>query len=167
MMCQECGVREANVCFTTLCNGEKHEEYLCSECVSKKQLLKFDLSQLAARLSKKREPEAPAAPLPQITCPGCGTTYAQFAQAGTLGCAQCYEAFREPLSHELVRKTGHAQYLGDAPAQAGEGVSLHMERDKLKQQLLRAVEEENYEQAARLRDQIRLLGARLAEVEDD
>lgn len=167
MMCQECGVREANVCFTTLCNGEKHEEYLCSECVSKKQLLKFDLSQLAARLGKKRGADEEQAPVPSLTCPRCGKTYAQCVKEGVLGCAECYEAFREPLTGTLVRKTGHAQYQGDAPAQADERVSLRMERDKLKRQLLRAVEEEDYEQAAALRDRIRELSARLTEGEHD
>ena len=66
MMCQECGQREANICFTTIINGEKHEEYLCQECVSKKQLLKFDLSQLAAQLSRKVRHSTPPGTGPQL-----------------------------------------------------------------------------------------------------
>ena len=167
MMCQECGQREANICFTTIINGEKHEEYLCQECVSKKQLLKFDLSQLAAQLSRKKEPEAPEAPVPRLSCPACGMTYAQFLKEGALGCPQCYQAFREPLEGYLMKKLNRAKYAGDAPEQAGEQVSLRMERDKLKRKLHRAVEEEDYEQAAALRDRIRALNTRLEEAEHE
>lgn len=164
MMCQECGQREASICFATIINGEKHEEYLCQECVAKKQLLRFDLSQLAAQLAKKKEPAAPEAPVPQLTCGACGTTYAQFLKEGAMGCPMCYDAFREPLGAYLMKKLGRAQYAGDAPEQAGEQVSLRMERDKMKQRLHRAVEEENYEQAALLRDRIRALNERIREV---
>ena len=165
MMCQECGQREASVCFTTLINGEKHEQYLCPECVAKKQLLKFDLSQLAGQLRKKLEsPSESEEPVPDLTCPECGLTYARFVKTGTLGCARCYDAFREPLGDRLLKKLGHMRYEGSAPAQANEEVSLRMERDKLKQRLPRAIEEESYEKAAVLRDRIRQLNARIEEV---
>ena len=164
MMCQECGLREANICFTTVINGEKHEEYLCQECVAKKRLLKFDLSQLAAQLAKRKEPAAPEAPLPQLTCPACGVTYAQCVRQNALGCPECYRAFREPLGEYLMKKLDRAQYAGDAPEQAGEQVSLRMQRDKLKRQMRRAVEEEDYLQAASLRDRIRALNTRIEEV---
>ena len=165
MICQECGLREANICFATVINGEKHEQYLCAECMAKKQLLKFDLSALAG-LAKKREtaiqtqdPEK----MPDISCPRCGMSYVQYAKSGLLGCAQCYEAFRPELTDHLIKTLENSQYAGRIPAELNKQVSLRMERDKLKRKMNHAIEAEEYEMAATLRDRIRQLNTLLEE----
>ena len=88
---------------------------------------------------------------------GSGMEYSQFKRNGMLGCADCYKAFREPIEDMLIRMHGNAQHVGRVPGGVNSQVSLKLQIDKLKQQLLRAVSEEEYEMAASLRDQIRAL----------
>ena len=92
-------------------------------------------------------------------------TYAEFQKCGMLGCANCYKTFRQPLDALLQRIHGNTQHAGRIPGGVRSGVSIRMNIDRLKQRLKRAIEMEEYEQAAKLRDAIRALNAQLAEQE--
>ena len=166
MMCDECGIRPANIRLTTIVNGEKKDRNLCSECLAKNHRFKNDFSTLAGHLnglldaiksggSKNEEP------VPDITCSRCGTAYAQFRKSGMVGCAQCYSDFREQLESMLSRTHGHTQHVGRVPGGADRQLSMKLKVEKLKKDLGRAIAEEEYETAASLRDQIRALTAAL------
>lgn len=166
MMCDECGIRPAVISLTTIANGEKQERKLCISCMAKlkKQLPNLDLSGLvglmsgfleAANAGQEAEIE------PDITCEACGTTYSEFRNTGLLGCAQCYKAFHEPLEALLKRIHGQTHHAGRVPGGRAGQISLKFDIDRLKQQLVRAIAAEEYEQAAALRDQIRALSAQL------
>ena len=92
-------------------------------------------------------------------------TYGEFRKCGMLGCAACYDAFREPMTALLQRIHGNTQHAGRVPGGVHSGVSIRMSIDRLKQQLQRAVAAEEYEQAAKLRDAIRALSAQLEQRE--
>jgi len=171
MMCDECGIRPANFHLTTITNGEKTERNLCPVCIAKyqKKIPGFDFSNLAGILSglieKKQGAKAEQAD-PEtlaITCTQCGATYRDFQTSGKLGCAQCYKAFSKPLENLLGKMQGSSQHVGRIPDSVAGETSIRLNIDRLRMQLGKAVEEEEYEEAAQLRDRIRALSKKLEE----
>ena len=174
IMCDECGARPANIHLTTIVDGEKKDFNLCSECLARKKELSLDFGAIASRLSQmiRQKQEKAAAPenetpIPDISCAQCGTTYAQFRAAGHLGCAQCYEAFRQPLSEWMKRTYGASKHVGRASGGVTCAVSRRMELEKLRRRQKRAIADEAYEEAALLRDQIRALAAEMEAKRDE
>jgi len=168
MMCDECGVRPANIHLTTFVNGEKQERNLCATCMTKykKQIPSLDIANLAGILSgfigkaltqKNEEPDASF----EATCSGCGIKYSSFKKNGMLGCSECYKAFREPIEEMLIRMHGNAQHNGRIPGGVDSNVSLKLKIDRMKQKLVTAIADEEYEMAATLRDEIRSLTKQL------
>ena len=169
MMCEDCGVNPAVFHFVAITNDERTERNLCPACMAKykRELPGLDIKNLAGILnnllvgkrSGEREevdPETAA-----IACEQCGMTYGEFRKCGMVGCAKCYEAFREPMTALLQRIHGNTQHAGRVPDGVHSGVSIRMNIDRLRQQLERAVANEEYEQAAKFRDAIRSLNAQL------
>ena len=176
MMCEECGIRPANFHLVTIINGEKVERNLCPACMAKhqKQLPGIDFSNLAGILNSiltgnkgEDAQEKPDAEYELLTCEQCGMTYAEFQKGGMLGCANCYKAFKTPLTALLQRVHGNTQHAGRVPGGAHSGTSIRMNIDRLKQKLQQAVADEEYEQAAKLRDAIRALNIQLERREGD
>ncbi len=175
MMCEDCGIRPAKFHLMTIINGERVERNLCPTCMAKhqKQIPGIDFSNLAGILNSilenknTSEREKQEAELESYTCEQCGMTYAEFQQCGMLGCANCYQAFKAPLTALLQRVHGNTQHAGRIPGGVRSGVSIRMNIDRLKQKLQRAIADEEYEQAAKLRDAIRALSAQLERKEAD
>jgi len=172
MMCDECGIRPATIRLTTIVNGEKKDRNLCSECLAKNQRFKHDFSALAGHLNGlidalKSGASKSEEDVPDITCSICGTTYEAFRKSGMVGCAQCYSDFREPLQSMMSRVHGHTQHVGRTPGGVDRRLSMKLKVDKLKQELGRAIVDEEYETAASLRDQIRALEARILREETE
>ena len=94
-------------------------------------------------------------------------TYQEFQKCGMLGCANCYQAFKEPMTALLQRVHGNTQHAGRVPGGVHSGTSIRMNIDRLKQKLQKAIADEEYEQAAKLRDAIRALSAQLERKETD
>lgn len=168
MMCENCGLHQASIHLTTIVNGEKQEKNLCPDCLAKLQkgVSMIDIQGLTGMLSgflnaAKAGGQKPETP--NIKCEHCGMTYETFQKIGLLGCANCYQAFRDPLSALLTRVHGHIQHVGRVPAGADEAVSIRYSVDQLRKELKDAIAAEEYETAAGLRDQIRGLSAQLAE----
>jgi protein arginine kinase activator len=82
-------------------------------------------------------------------------TYDDFRKVGRLGCAECYTTFRRSLASLLKRIHGSTHHLGKAPARLVKPPKAKMELADLKKRLERSIEMEEFEEAARLRDQIR------------
>ena len=175
MMCEDCGIRPAKFHLMTIINGDRVERNLCPACMAKhqKQLPGIDFSNLAGILnsileSKNAEEQARQdAEFEGCTCEQCGMTYQEFQKCGMLGCANCYQAFKTPLTALLQRVHGNTQHAGRVPGGVRSGVSIRMNIDRLKQKLQRAIADEEYEQAARLRDAIRALSIQLERREGD
>ena len=153
MLCDSCKQNEAVVHRIVVINGQKHERHLCAQCAEAAGSLVFKLPSFAELMDvsfKSAEKEEEAA------C-GCGMTLSRFREGGLLGCPHCYETFREALLPVIERSQGgRRQHMGarptlDSPAQT--------ELEKRRAELRAAVEKEDYEQAARLRDEIRALEA--------
>lgn len=174
MMCEECGERAATFHLTTIAAGEKVEKNLCPSCMAKyqKKLPGIDFGNLAGMLAgimnapkQEKKPEQPIGEdIPAasgLVCESCGTTYEAFQKTGMLGCAKCYSAFAEPLEQMLHRIHGNVQHTGKVPSGVKSDVSIRLKIDRLKQQLVKAIADEAYEDAAMYRDQIRALNQQL------
>jgi len=163
MKCEECGEREASVHYTEIKDDQVREMHLCEQCAAKKG---FTVSgsegsgigtpNLLAGMAEEAQGEAAEGESP-LRCERCGLTYARFKSSGRLGCAECYEAFRAPLVPLLRRIHGSRRHTGKIPRQAGEEHRRAREIRNLKDRLDAAVLREEYEEAARLRDEIHRL----------
>ena len=175
MMCEDCGIRPAKFHLMTIINGDRVERNLCPSCMARhqKQIPGIDFSNLAGILNSilenrgHEEQEQLEVDAQNCVCEQCGMTYAEFQQCGMLGCANCYQAFKTPLTALLQRVHGNTQHAGRVPGGAHNGTSIRMNIDRLKQKLQKAVADEEYEQAARLRDAIRALNMQLERKEAD
>ena len=157
MLCEECGKNQAEVVMTTVVNGQSATRHLCRECLKKYQagdlqaLLGAILSTIAGKLQEADE-EAP-----DIVCPKCGETYAEFQKTGMLGCAECYQAFRKELAPVINRVQGRTQHAGRRPPVSEEEQARQTRMEELRSLMEAAVAEENFEEAARLRDELRAM----------
>jgi len=170
MMCDNCGQHPASFHITTVTGEERKERNLCPECMAKlkQQMPGIDLNHLTGLLSGflqaiKANNEASNKDEPGLKCGQCGMTYSAFRKVGLLGCANCYQDFKEPLRELLGSIHGRTQHVGRVPKNVGEDLSIRFQVERLRTELKTAIAEEEYENAASLRDQIRALDAQLEE----
>ena len=152
MLCDECGKQPAEVVLTTVVNGQSTTRHLCRECVKK-----YKAGDIQAVLAAVLSTMAQKQQTPDITCPNCGETYAEFQKSGMLGCAECYQAFRKELTPLITRVQGRAQHAGRRPPVSEEEQARINEMESLRARMEAAVAEENFEEAAKLRDALRAL----------
>lgn len=172
MQCENCSQRLATVHQTVIVNGQKQEAHLCEVCAQEKGYFNLmspsnfsfpnlSIQQLLASFLGKEtvggSPALQARPQAEPQCKHCGMTYSQFADSGRLGCAQCYDQLEPHLVPLIRRIHGTTTHGGKAPKRTGGIVRKKRELSALRQQLQVAVNQEQYEEAARLRDEIRQL----------
>ena len=159
MLCDICGKNEAIVHVTEILDNKIAELHLCEECAKKKgakMSQPFSLADLLAGLSDISAVVGPEEGIKQ-KCPDCGLTYKDFRKTGRLGCGQCYDTFKESLVPLLKRIRGSNQHVGKFPARKVKIVRVGMELAELRDKLAKAIQLERYEEAAKLRDQVRAL----------
>ena len=154
--CQFCS-NQATIHLKEIVDGQKKEMDLCQSCAESKQLIKQQELNLPAILQTLigQHVGAQTDELARLTCPACGIKYMEFRAEGRLGCSHDYEVFRvglEPLLRRIHRATRH---VGKAPKNQGPSPGRAAELVELRRQLQTAVESENYEEAARIRDLLR------------
>ncbi len=156
MLCEECGQNPATVVITVLVNGDTATRHLCKGCVSKIQnsIQQGDIQSFLSSLmsSISQEEKAPA-----LTCSRCHLTYGEFQKTGKLGCAHCYEDFRDQLKPLLLRIHGRSQHAGRMPVLNAQVQEKKKMIASLRNRMDQAVAAENFEEAAVLRDQLRQL----------
>jgi len=169
MICNLCGKNPATVHLTEIIDEQMSELHLCEECARKKSAAmeqQFGLSDLLAGMAKD-ETVAKDEENVTVKCPNCGLTYADFKKIGRLGCGECYNVFKKYLAPLLKRIHGSTQHTGKAPLKGAKISKKRADIQDLRARLQKAVESEAYEEAARLRDQIKQLenkkGANAAE----
>lgn len=181
-------MREANVQIVEIVNGQKNEHFICAQCAAEMNLsvhspqgdmpLAKLLSNLLSQTVKSQQKEKPA----NVVCPTCGTTYEQFINESKLGCADCYKVFDLLIGENIKQLQGSDVHHGKKPkyisgeipesvkedieesitAQAPEGELL----DKmlgLRKKLREAVAAEEFEAAAKLRDELKAVEKKAAE----
>ncbi len=160
MLCEQCKQNQATIHFTQVINGERTEMNLCAECAHAQGA--FSLQDVSSLLSGLLEGmPSRAAQDEGLRCSRCGLSYRQFSQSGVLGCAQCYRDFRKQLSPVLQRIHGRLQHEGHIPAGMGESLQIKRQIDQKRGEMQSAIEQENFERAAALRDELRTLQEQL------
>ncbi|MCK4262103.1 UvrB/UvrC motif-containing protein [bacterium] len=157
MLCEVCGKSQATVHYTEIINNDATEMHLCEDCAQKKgAILKphFPLADLLSGLIDFKLPLT-LKEEGRGKCPQCGMTYSDFKKIGRLGCGQCYNTFKESLAPLLKRVHGSNEHVGKSPALAGKAMRTTQQLRQLKEKLQRAIQREEFEEAARLRDRIR------------
>ncbi|UCF06221.1 MAG: UvrB/UvrC motif-containing protein [bacterium] len=161
MVCQVCKEREATIHFTNMVGNKVEKIHLCHLCAEEKgfDYLKkssFGMGDLLAGLLGNASGKVKTKQV-RRGCPNCGTSYARFKKVGRLGCSECYDFFKDQLMPLLRGVHGDTRHLGKIPKRFGKRVTLQRRVHELKEDLRRAVELEQYERAAELRDEIKRL----------
>lgn len=164
MLCSICKEREATVHLTNIIGDKMQKVDLCEECAKSKGVndpAGFSFADELFGLGASQQIEQ-AGGETGLKCPACGFTQSDFKKVGRLGCAKCYETFAEPL--EGLLKTMHkgTRHVGKVPESLRQSRD-HAERLKLlNKKLAKAIETENFEEAAVLRDEIKRITAQVS-----
>lgn len=159
MLCCVCKEKEATVHLTQIEGETMHKVDLCEECAKEKGVndpTGFSLADLLLGLGVSQEMEK-ASGNADLKCPNCGHTQADFKKTGRFGCSECYTVFADGL--EALLKTMHkdVRHVGKSPAGRHQLRERQRELKTLQTDLAKAVEAEDFEQAARLRDELKRL----------
>lgn len=157
MLCDKCGKNTATTHIKRIINGVVTESNLCPECAEKSgSLYKGGLyNMLASVLGDASELMINEN---QKRCPVCGSTFAEIAKTGKMGCAECYKTFGAELAPYLKRIHGTVRHTGKIPNSAPLTVRPKPESaDTLRMEMNRLVSEERFEEAAVIRDKIKKL----------
>ena len=186
MLCSNCGKNEANVHYTHVINGEKTEYNLCDECAKKLGIDEMDFSMPISFSNFISDFFDEDSLLPSFSgnmitkCPKCGLTYEDFTKKGKFGCGECYNTFSSRIESVLKNLHGSAKHRGRAPQRLAEKTTKLFENDndkqdsvqvkheplvdktmeqidKLNSDIKLAIKEERYEDAAKIRDEIKKL----------
>ncbi len=172
MLCDECGKNKATVHLTEIVNEIITKLNLCESCAKHKGAeveQHFGIADLLSALSDTEQHQQAVAGTPPTAaagsknkCPKCGLAYEDFKKVGRLGCAECYKAFKTSLAPLLKRIHGSNQHIGKSPSpQAADEVKTinkrHEELEAAKAALQKSVRNEEFEEAAALRDKIKFL----------
>jgi protein arginine kinase activator len=156
-------MNDAAVFLTQIVDGKMQKVNLCEGCSKEKGVQDptgFALADLLLGIGAAEEIEKGGT---STRCPVCGFTQADFKKTGRLGCSSCYLAFADGLNSLLKAMHKGTIHVGKLPARAQKTLALSDRMKTLAENLRKAVQEENYETAAALRDEIRQLETQLAE----
>ncbi len=178
MKCENCGRNEANVKYTQIINGEKKQMFLCEECSEKLGIndIHFNMPiNFTSFLTDFFNDVNDISFMPTLggnntlQCSKCGLTWDNFLHTGKFGCSNCYDDFEsriDPILRSLQGATTHIGRLGEV--RTGNNIKQNLDDkiekqenkaiskiEKLKEELKQAVKEERYEDAAKIRDEIK------------
>ena len=177
MLCQNCGKNEVNFRYTQIINGVKKEMALCEKCAKDLGLEKMDFNipiNFSSFFGNFFE-DAEESFLPNfaqsnaLQCDVCGMTYDEFIDKGKFGCANCYDVFKDRIDPVLKNIQGSNRHIGRNSKfvdKENDEYNINKEKvekdneenDKLKklnEDLKQAIKEERYEEAAKIRDEIK------------
>ncbi len=173
MLCEKCKKRTATVFYNENINGKTRSYSLCGDCAAKLRE-KRDLQDITSMVDSFADPFSLLHNnlfggffgMPTVKsissekkCPNCGCTYSDIAKDGKVGCPTCYETFRDELSRMIASVHGTTSHTGNVPARHRAKQARAEELKRLRRELNEAVQNENYEKAATLRDEVHRLEA--------
>src|SRR5262245_7576779 len=159
MKCDKCP-KQATLHITEVLVEDRFEEHhLCEQC-AQDYLYEPNGKKNGKGEEMLAEDDAETASLNQRECPECGLKFVEFRNSGRLGCPRDYDAFGEELNPLLENIHGDTRHVGKCPRRQPQTQQNHTELSKLRRQLQSAVSQEAYEDAAKIRDQIRQLEER-------
>jgi protein arginine kinase activator len=159
MVCNICKKNEATIHLTEIVNNQMVEVHLCETCAEEKGTdfkTHFNFSELLSGLADmggmfKTEERT------SIACSACAMSYEEFAKTGRLGCSECYRSLGKILLPLIRRVQRSATHIGKRPGKLSGEATRAIDLRDLKDRLRKCVEEEDFEEAARVRDEIKTL----------
>ncbi len=159
MLCQLCQVEKATIKVGHVVNDKKIEVQLCGVCAEERgmdatmtglpQMFENFITELVGKdLLSRVEGDSGTA------CSGCGSTWDDFQKTGLFGCDICYQSFHPQLNVVLRRIHGSNQHIGSRPKSKRHQIS-ETELQRIRMELQKAIDNENFELAAELRDMVR------------
>jgi len=175
MNCDICQSEKATIFFSQMAEGHLQKVNLCKSCADDKGVTDptgFALADMLEGMGKHTSLD-PAPARNELVCSSCGFSQTDFKKTGRFGCAECYHVFTEGLDGLLEAMHIHTHHIGKVPRHLpapGDRLSAsspvsrtesnpRLRLSELKQALSKSVEDEDYEEAARLRDAISRLEA--------
>lgn len=163
LLCERCKENKATVHYTEVINGQKKQLHLCEGCAREFQpqglsfMPQLNLHDFLGGLMGHSTGKSGlgAASSQARRCDVCNLSEKQFAQQGLLGCGNCYDSFKGTLDSLIRRIHGTNRHTGKLPEKTSGRVKLYREIESMRRQLKQAVEAEEFENAAKLRDSIR------------
>lgn len=156
MLCQSCKTNEATTHVKRIVNGKIEEYDLCHECAKKMGYTNFfsnfenEWNSMLGSFFGGGLPSRTSA----TRCKHCGSSFAEIAKKGVVGCPDCYETFYDELLPSIRKIHGNTQHNGKFPSSAGKQLALVNEIESMREQLNEAVSRQEFEKAAQLRDKI-------------
>jgi protein arginine kinase activator len=161
MRCQICKKNGATIHLTEIIDGARSEMHLCERCAAEQGIAvksQIPINELLSSLLSVQptDDELFGPSEKELSCPHCGFTLEQFRNEAVMGCPYDYEVFEKALS-PLIKKTqdGKTVHCGKVPSKAPKDAKKQIKLLNLRQQLETAVQAEDYELAAKLRDKIK------------
>ncbi|MCI8387248.1 MAG: hypothetical protein HFE63_02125 [Clostridiales bacterium] len=178
MLCQKCKKNNASVYYKENINGKVTEYSLCPDCAAeleKNGIIKFEkpferlgdsmfdfsplFSGFLGGLDRALSGGSHTSAKEPKHCPLCGSTFADIAHSGHIGCPECYATFENELAATINQLHGSAKPTGRIPKRFGEKQNREQEIAKLKAEMKTAIETQEFERAAELRDKLKALEA--------
>lgn len=167
MQCMECHERPAALHVTEIVNGTKRERHLCEQCAQQKGYVAnqeeayslhdlitglFGVNQVDLQQGQRMMQEE------AIKCKQCQMSFHEFRKIGRFGCAHCYESFKSRLAPIFRRiHSSSLKHHGKIPKRQGQKLHVQKELDNHREELARLIEDEEFEQAAVIRDKIKAI----------
>lgn len=167
MLCDDCKQNQACVHFTQISSEGKIDKHLCEDCSKKyggfalNTDQKFSVNDFLAGMFNQGVANGAAEPPKELVCPNCRMTYRDFSRTGKIGCSVCYATFGKKLEPLVRRIHGASNHVGKIPRRSGGRIELKQRVKLLRKTLQTHVANEEYEEAAKLRDEIKLLEKQL------
>lgn len=165
MMCDHCGKNPATTHLKTVVNGVVHQSHLCAYCAAKEGYNNFGSLSLTNLLTSMFSDSIGSGHSVSKRCDCCGCSFSDIVESGRVGCSECYATFRDELIPSLNRLHGKAFHIGAAPEKETDSKKQENKLKELRKELLEAIDNEEFENAAKLRDEIRALEGRGTENE--
>jgi protein arginine kinase activator len=161
MLCSICKEKNATVHLTDIKGDKIQKVDLCEDCAKSKGVndSTFAIADMLLGLGASQEIEQASGGV-DVKCPQCGFSQADFKKSGRLGCPECYTTFAEGLEGLLKSMHKGTQHAGKIPESMRQARDTSKRLDALQKKLDRAIKEEDFEQAASLRDEIKQMSGR-------
>ena len=158
MQCQFCKKAPAKVHYTQIVANEVKKVDLCEACAKEKGVddpTGFSFADVLLGLGASQKMEEASEAVGALSCDQCGYTQADFKKSGRLGCARCYEVFSDGLDSVLKTMHKDIRHRGKVPAALQKSLRSTQLLTRLSKELQEAIQREDFETAARLRDEIK------------
>jgi len=158
MICNVCGTKEATIHLTEIVNGQMAEVHICESCAEEKGTefkTYFNFGDLLAGIPGLEKVAGTHGKKEPLICKDCGMNYEDFAKNGRLGCAGCYASFQKPLATVIKQVQRSEYHTGKKPSRISKDTRCVHDLRQLQDRLRKCIQTEAFEDAARIRDEIK------------